>query len=82
MDTPEISVVIPVYNEAAIIEGSVRELNARLRKLGRTYEIIIAENGSADDTAKIATELADELDTVRLIQTGKPDYGYALRSGI
>ncbi len=79
---PELSVVIPVFNEAAIIEGSIRELNARLSKLDRSFEIIIAENGSKDDTAKIARELEEELESVRLIQTGEPNYGLALRTGI
>lgn len=81
-DEIEISVVIPVYNEATIIEGSIRELDARLKKLGRRYEIIIAENGSTDDTASIARELEGELESVRLIQTGEPNYGRALRKGI
>ena len=79
---PDFTVVIPVFNEAAIIEGSVRELDARLKKIGRSYEIILAENGSRDDTAKIAHELEEELDTVRVIQTGEPNYGLALRTGI
>jgi glycosyltransferase involved in cell wall biosynthesis len=82
MSDIEFSVVIPVYNESAIVEGSIRELNARLSKLGRTFEIIIAENGSRDDTAEIVRQVASELDTVRLIQTGEPNYGLALRTGI
>jgi glycosyltransferase involved in cell wall biosynthesis len=82
MSEIEFSVVIPVYNESAIVEGSIRELNARLAKLGRTYEIIIAENGSTDDTADIVRQVAEELDTVRLIQAGEPNYGLALRMGI
>lgn len=79
---PEFSIVIPVYNEAAIIEGSIRELCARLDKVARDYEIIIAENGSKDETAEIARMLAAELPRVRLIQTGEPNYGKALRTGI
>lgn len=82
MSTPELSIVIPVFNEAAIIEGSIRELNARIKKLGRPYEIIIAENGSMDDTAVIARELEQELEPVRFIQVGEPNYGKALRRGI
>ena len=78
----DFSVVIPVYNEAAIVEGSIRELNARLSKLGKSYEIIIAENGSVDDTAAIVEQVASELPNVRLIQTGEPNYGLALRTGI
>ncbi|MBI4818567.1 MAG: glycosyltransferase family 2 protein [Deltaproteobacteria bacterium] len=76
------SVVIPVYNEARIVEGSIRELDARLKKLGRPYEIIVAENGSKDETAEIVRELCAELPNVKLIQTGEPNYGKALRAGI
>jgi glycosyltransferase involved in cell wall biosynthesis len=79
---PEISVVIPVFNEGRILEGSVRELVARLQKLKRPFEVIIAENGSRDDTAAIARELELEIPEVRLIQTHAPNYGRALRAGI
>jgi glycosyltransferase involved in cell wall biosynthesis len=82
VSTPEFSVIIPVYNEAAIVEGSIRELCARLDKINKDYEIIIAENGSKDETAQIAHELTQELPRVRLIQTGEPNYGKALRTGI
>lgn len=80
--TPELSIVIPVFNEAAIVEGSLRELEARMRRLGRSFEIIVAENGSRDETAQIVRQLTEELPTIRLIQTGEPNYGKALRAGI
>ena len=79
---PDLSIVIPVYNEALIIEGSLRELYARMKKLGRPFEIIVAENGSKDGTADLVRELAAELPGIRLIQTGQPNYGLALRTGI
>ena len=78
----DMSVVIPVYNEAAIVEGSARELNARLKKLGKRYEIILAENGSTDDTPAICKEVEDDLEHVRMIRVGEPNYGLALRQGI
>ena len=70
---PELSIVIPVYNEASIVEGSLRELDARLRKLGRRFEILVVENGSKDDTATIVRMVSEELPTVRLLQTGQPN---------
>jgi glycosyltransferase involved in cell wall biosynthesis len=79
---PEMSIVIPVYNEAAIIEGSIRELYARVEKFSKRFEIIIVENGSVDETAAIAHDLEKALPRVRLIQTGEPNYGKALRQGI
>lgn len=82
MTAPDFSVVIPVYNEAAIVEGSLRELRARLLKLHKPFEIIVAENGSTDETADIVRELAEEFPSLRLLQSDRPDYGRALRLGI
>lgn len=81
-DGPEVSIIIPVHNEAPIIEGSVRELRARFAKLGRSFEIIVAENGSVDETAEIAAELEKELPEVRLLRSPEPNYGAALKAGI
>jgi glycosyltransferase involved in cell wall biosynthesis len=78
----EMSVIIPVHNEAPIIEGSIRELHARLEKFSNSFEIIIAENGSRDETADIAHELTRSMPRVRLLQIGEPNYGRALREGI
>ena len=80
--TPEVSIVIPVHNEGPIIEGSIRELRARFQKTGRRFEIIIAENGSTDDTVNIAEELCDHFSNVRLLRSPEPNYGAALRTGI
>lgn len=81
-NTPEMSFVIPVHNEAPILEGSIRELHARVFKMGRTFEIIIAENGSRDTTPELAEELSEVLPGVRWFSLGEPNYGAALRRGI
>ena len=47
---PEISVVIPLYNEAANVEPLHAELTAVLRDLGRPYELILVDDGSTDGT--------------------------------
>ena len=82
MGNPEVSIIIPVHNEGPIIEGSIRELRARFQKIGRSFEIIIAENGSTDDTVAIAEELCDEFANVRMLRAPEPNYGAALRAGI
>ncbi|MEL7368788.1 MAG: glycosyltransferase, partial [Myxococcota bacterium] len=79
---PEVSVIIPVHNEGPIIEGSIRELRARFEKIGRSFEIIIAENGSTDDTVQIAEELCEQFSNIRLMRSPEPNYGAALRAGI
>ena len=43
---PEVSIVIPVYNEEGIISAALADLNEKLADVDFTYEIIVAENGS------------------------------------
>ena len=57
-NSPHITIVIPVYNEQAILHAAIVDLRERLAPLGWTYEIVIAENGSTDRTVSIARELA------------------------
>jgi glycosyltransferase involved in cell wall biosynthesis len=84
---PRISIVIPIYNEQAILHAAVVDLRERLRPLGWSYEIILAENGSKDRTIEIGRELAakysDPADgPVKIISMGEPNYGKALKQGI
>jgi len=48
---PEISVVIPVYNERESVRELFRELTEVLSATGKTYEIIFVDDGSRDGTA-------------------------------
>ena len=79
---PEISFVIPVYNEESILEEAVLELRTRLEPLGFTYEIVLAENGSRDATVRIAGELGEKFPEVRSFSSSSPNYGAAMRQGI
>ena len=86
-EPPLISIVIPVYNEQAILHAAVIDLRERLQPFGWAYEIILAENGSKDDTVRIAQELAakysDPTDgQIRTMSLGEPNYGKALKQGI
>ncbi|MRG94810.1 glycosyltransferase family 2 protein [Polyangium spumosum] len=79
---PRISIVIPVYNEEAILHAAVVDLRERLRPFGWSYEIVLAENGSRDRTVEIAAELAAKYPEVRFFSFGEPNYGGALKRGI
>ncbi len=79
--TPDVSIVIPVYNEEGILREAVTELLDGLPKT-LTFEIILAENGSSDRTAELAEHLAAEQPAVRTFSLGEPNYGKALRRGI
>jgi glycosyltransferase involved in cell wall biosynthesis len=82
VDAPRISIVIPVYNEEAILHAAVVDLRERLKPLGWSYEVILAENGSRDRTVEIGQELAEKYPEVRIISLGEPNYGKALKQGI
>ena len=48
--TPEVSVVVPMRNEAANVPQFYRELRSVLQRMGRPYEIIVIDDGSLDET--------------------------------
>jgi glycosyltransferase involved in cell wall biosynthesis len=48
--TPEVSVVIPMRNEAPNVDELHRELTSALKQFGRPYEIIAIDDGSEDET--------------------------------
>ena len=50
---PLVSIVIPIYNEEAILERALNELLREWRMLPLRFEIILAENGSQDRTVAI-----------------------------
>jgi glycosyltransferase involved in cell wall biosynthesis len=86
---PDVSIVIPVYNEAGILREAVTELldgldtvRAALDAPDLTFEIVIVENGSRDNTVELAEHLASERSEVRTFSLGEPNYGKALRRGI
>jgi glycosyltransferase involved in cell wall biosynthesis len=84
---PRISIVIPIYNEQAILHAAVVDVRERLKPFSWSYEIILAENGSKDDTVPIAEALAAKYSDpndgqVKLMSLGEPNYGKALKQGI
>jgi glycosyltransferase involved in cell wall biosynthesis len=84
---PHISIVIPVYNEQAILHAAVVDLRERLKPLGWSYEVILTENGSKDRTVDIGHELAAKYSDpddgqIKIVSIGEPNYGKALKQGI
>lgn len=74
-----LSLVIPAYNEAAVIRQAVQEADEALEALFERYEVIVVDDGSGDDTAVLAAEL---FPTVRVVRhAANRGYGAALRSG-
>ena len=64
--TVEISVVVPVCNEAENVEPLAREIHAALGD--RAYEMIFVDDGSTDDTAANLRRLKNELPALRVLR--------------
>jgi len=79
---PFVSIVIPVYNEEAILRAAVVDLVDRLSASPWSYELVLAENGSTDRTVEVAAELGERFDQLVWRHTNEPNYGEALREGI
>lgn len=61
MKTASIDVVVPAYNEEAVIEASVRELEDTLSAFPLPHRIVVADNGSTDATAACARRAGAEV---------------------
>jgi glycosyltransferase involved in cell wall biosynthesis len=75
----ELDIVVPVHNEAHVVENSVRRLHRHLATWP-SWQITIAENGSTDGTLAVARQLAAELPGVRVVEVGTAGRGLALRT--
>lgn len=80
--SPHISIVIPVYNEEAIVEQAAAELTAGLEARGWDYEVIFAENGSRDRTRDILEAMCAKNPRLHWFHSERPNYGVALKAGI
>src|SRR5262245_46272484 len=77
-----LSLVLPAYNEGAVIRQAVTEADEALGRLTDRYEIVVVDDGSRDATAALVTEMAEEMPRVRLIRHPENrGYGAALRTG-
>ncbi|HEY6890279.1 MAG TPA: bifunctional glycosyltransferase family 2/GtrA family protein [Solirubrobacter sp.] len=78
---PDVEIVVPVYNEAAGLEQSVRRLHRFLSDgFPFSWRIVIADNASNDATPDIARRLAITLPSVRHLRLEQKGRGRALRA--
>ncbi|MFN8390986.1 MAG: glycosyltransferase family 2 protein [Bdellovibrionota bacterium] len=79
---PFVSVVAPAFNEARILEANLTTLAQYMGTLGVPWEIIVVNDGSSDETGRIADELASRTPGVRVIHHPHNfGLGRALRTG-
>ena len=72
-----LSVVMPCLNEEVTLATCIKKAQGFLEKSGLDGEVIISDNGSTDNSVKIAEELG-----ARVVHVERKGYGSALQSGI
>ncbi len=60
VDSEMTSIVIPVYNEAANLPDLWTRIAAVMKRMGRPWEVVFVDDGSADDSLKMLKGFADE----------------------
>ena len=79
--SPTVEVVIPVYNEAQVLEASIRRLHAYLSAgFPFSWRVTVADNASSDATLAVAEALAAELPGVSVVHVDRKGRGLALRT--
>ncbi len=76
-----VSLVIPAYNESAIIQDTIRAASDKLAELAEEYEVLIVDDGSTDGMDRLVREWGDP--HVRLERyTPNHGKGRAVRTGM
>ena len=79
---PSLSVIIPAYNEEARLPDALDEVTAYLDANYPDAELIIASDGSTDDTEAITREFAAQSPRVRLLSLPHRGKGHAVKRGM
>ena len=81
--SPDLSIVIPAYNEELRLEPTIREIVEYCRAGGRAFELILVDDGSRDGTSVVGRGLAEEFPELRVIRlAANHGKGYAVRTGV
>jgi undecaprenyl-phosphate 4-deoxy-4-formamido-L-arabinose transferase len=71
---PDISVVVPVFNEEENLPELLRRLRAVMDGMGRAYEIILVDDGSSDRTPQMLKEAVGQYPNLKVVRFNK-NYG-------
>lgn len=83
--TPDLDIVVPVYNEEARLGATLRALTAHTATLPLDVQITVVDNGSVDRTAEVVDEASEwrpSNTAVRLIGCSRQGKGAAVRRGM
>lgn len=81
-DSPQLSLVIPAYNEADTVEEVIDRADRVVRRTGLKYELIVVDDGSLDGTLRKAINCANNNSHIKVVGYRKNlGKGYAIKTG-
>lgn len=82
MRSPLLSVIVPAFNESARISRTINDIREELDRLGGEAELIVVDDGSADETPAIVAEAARSDARVKLVRAAHAGKGATVRRGM
>lgn len=83
MANPQLSIVIPAYNESARIENALERVMSCVAEQGWDAEVLVVDDGSKDSTPEIVHEWMQRYPRLHLIKNvGNRGKGYSVRNGL
>lgn len=83
MPRPEISVIIPAFNEEERLPQTLEHVSLYLRSLSFASEILVVDDGSTDHTAQVVSALARSIPSLFLLSNGSNrGKGFSVRHGM
>lgn len=77
----DVTVVIPVHDEADYLPTALPLLFDEMAQVDADVRVVIAENGSTDDTALLVKDAMADHPNLSLLELPTPNYGAAMRDG-
>ena len=82
--TPELSIIVPAYNEESMIVDTLAGLSSYLTARSESYEIIVVDDGSQDNTITLIQDwqLHNKIDLRILGNQRNMGKGFSIRRGV
>ena len=79
---PDLSIIIPAYNEEQRLPGTLEKIAAFLQNEPTSAEVVVVDDGSSDNTVVVAESFRGKLPQLRVISNGtNRGKGYSVRNG-
>lgn len=80
---PDLSIIIPAYNEESRLPATLERIAAYLQDSGREAEVLVVDDGSKDGTAAVAEYFQIKIPSLRIVSNGvNRGKGFSVRHGM